>query len=251
MARRSEWILVDDAIVVLENIYRHIEGGMAPLEAALKGSQEVGFTVLSISVSLIAVFIPLLFMGGIIGRFFREFALTVTFTIAISVVVCLTVIPMLCSRFLKARHEQHRGGLLNFFERAFSAMQRLYERALRVVLRHQLVTLLVFIVTAVTTVVLSFCTKVSPAQDTALSGVAVSAGQLFAATSDARGGTDVVCDRTRTLSVALPSARRLQQCQAASHLSLRRGRKSLPTIFTASPRWRARVATFICRPRRT
>ena len=179
--------VVDDAIVVLENIYRHIEGGMAPLEAALKGSQEVGFTVISISVSLIAVFIPLLFMGGIIGRFFREFALTVTFTIAISVVVCLTVIPMLCSRFLKARHEQHRGGLLNFFERAFSAMQRLYERALRVVLRHQLVTLLVFIVTAATTVVLYVLIPKGffPQQDTGfIQGVAVTAqDSSFAATS--------------------------------------------------------------------
>ena len=179
--------VVDDAIVVLENIYRHIEGGMAPLEAALKGSQEVGFTVISISVSLIAVFIPLLFMGGIIGRFFLEFALTVTFTIAISVVVCLTVIPMLCSRFLKARHEQHRGGLLNFSERAFSAMQRLYERALRVVLRHQLVTLLVFIVTAATTVVLYVLIPKGffPQQDTGfIQGVAVTAqDSSFAATS--------------------------------------------------------------------
>ena len=93
--------VVDDAIVVVENIYRHIENGVAPFEAALKGSREIAFTVLSISFSLVAVFIPLLLMGGIIGRVFREFALTVTAAIAVSALVSLTLAPMLCSRFMK------------------------------------------------------------------------------------------------------------------------------------------------------
>ena len=98
--------VVDDAIVVVENIYRHIEDGMAPIEAALKGAREIGFTVLSISISLVAVFIPLLLMGGIVGRLFREFAMTVTAAIAVSAFVSLTLTPMLCSRFL--RHENGR-----------------------------------------------------------------------------------------------------------------------------------------------
>src|SRR6202042_2968208 len=107
--------VVDDAIVVVENIHRHIENGEAPYEAALKGSSEIGFTVLSISFSLIAVFIPLLLMGGIIGRLFREFALTVTASIAVSALVSLTLAPMLCSRFMKPESHQH-GAVYRFIE---------------------------------------------------------------------------------------------------------------------------------------
>jgi multidrug efflux pump subunit AcrB len=99
--------VVDDAVVVIENIYRHIEDGSPPLEAALKGSREIGFTVLSISLSLVAVFIPLFLMGGIIGRLFREFAVTVTASIAVSVLVSLSLAPMLCSRFLKEASDEH------------------------------------------------------------------------------------------------------------------------------------------------
>lgn len=147
--------VVDDGIVVLENIYRHLENGLSRREAALKGAQEVGFTVISISVSLVAVFIPLLFMGGIIGRFFREFAVTVTMTIALSVVVSLTLIPMLCSLFLKKhRPNERHGRLFNLAERGFAAMQQRYERALRVVLRHQPLTLLVFLVTVAISIAL-------------------------------------------------------------------------------------------------
>src|SRR5579871_6346627 len=93
--------VVDDAIVMLENIYRHIEAGLTPLQAALKGSREIGFTIMSISLSLVAVFIPLLLMGGIIGRLFREFAITVTMTIAVSAFVALTLSPMMCALFLR------------------------------------------------------------------------------------------------------------------------------------------------------
>src|SRR5206468_6651642 len=112
---------VDDAIVVVENIYRHIENGEAPLEAALKGSREIGFTVLSISCSLIAVFIPLLLMGGIVGRLFREFALTVTASVAVSCLVSLTLAPMLCSRFLKV-HSEHHGTVYRMIEAGFNGL---------------------------------------------------------------------------------------------------------------------------------
>ena len=142
----SVGFVVDDAIVVVENIYRHIEDGMKPLEAALTGSREIGFTVLSISVSLVAVFIPLLLMGGIIGRLFREFAITVTAAIAVSAFVSLTLTPMLCARFLHHDAWQH-GRIYNAIEAVFDGMHGFYRRTLDVVLRHQFLTLMVFFAT--------------------------------------------------------------------------------------------------------
>jgi hydrophobe/amphiphile efflux-1 (HAE1) family protein len=141
----SVGFVVDDAIVVVENIYRHIEDGMKPLEAALQGSREIGFTVLSISISLVAVFIPLLLMGGIIGRLFREFAITVTAAIAVSAFVSLTLTPMLCGRFL--HHDRGHGRIYNAIEAVFDFMLGFYRRTLDVVLRHQFLTLLVFFAT--------------------------------------------------------------------------------------------------------
>jgi len=138
--------VVDDAIVVVENIHRHVENGAAPFEAALKGSREIGFTVLSISISLVAVFIPLLLMGGIIGRMFREFALTVTASIAVSALVSLTLAPMMCSRFMHHESGEH-GRLYRVVEAGFNAMISFYARTLDVVLRHQAVTLGVFFAT--------------------------------------------------------------------------------------------------------
>ena len=146
--------VVDDAIVVVENIYRHIEEGEAPLEAALKGSREIGFTVLSISCSLIAVFIPLLLMGGIIGRLFREFALTVTAAIAISALVSLTLAPMMCARFMQRAPDSH-GRVYRFVERGFDALASFYERTLDIVLRHQRITIGVFFATMALTVVMA------------------------------------------------------------------------------------------------
>jgi multidrug efflux pump subunit AcrB len=99
--------VVDDAIVMLENIYRHIEDGMTPMDAAIMGAGEIGFTIVSISLSLIAVFIPLLLMGGIVGRLFREFAMTVSITVLVSAMVSLTLTPMMCSRFLTNHHGHH------------------------------------------------------------------------------------------------------------------------------------------------
>jgi HAE1 family hydrophobic/amphiphilic exporter-1 len=146
--------VVDDAIVVVENIYRHIEDGLRPLEAALTGSREIGFTVLSISCSLVAVFIPLLLMGGIIGRLFREFALTVTASIAVSALVSLTLAPMLCARFMHREPEQH-GRLYLVIEAGFNAMLAFYRRTLDIVLRHQAITLGVFFATMALSVVMT------------------------------------------------------------------------------------------------
>ena len=146
--------VVDDAIVMLENIYRYVEEGMPPLEAALKGAGEIGFTIISISVSLVAVFIPLLLMGGIVGRLFREFAVTVTLTIGVSVIISLTLTPMLCSRFLKNEHGKRHGKLYQLFERGFDAMLAGYKRGLDVVMKHQFITLMTFIGTVALTVAL-------------------------------------------------------------------------------------------------
>jgi hydrophobe/amphiphile efflux-1 (HAE1) family protein len=161
--------VVDDAIVVVENIYRHVEEGASSLAASIKGAGEIGFTVLSISISLIAVFIPLLLMGGIIGRLFREFAITVTAAIVVSVVVSLTLTPMLCSRFLRKQSEHH-GRLYRIIEWGFEALINGYRRVLDVVLRHQPLTLLVFFVTMAVTAFLFVAIPKGffPIQDTGL-----------------------------------------------------------------------------------
>jgi multidrug efflux pump subunit AcrB len=161
--------VVDDAIVVVENIYHHIEVGTAPTPSALKGAREIGFTVLSISISLVAVFIPLLLMGGIVGRLFREFAITVTAAIVISVIVSLTLTPMLCARFL-TRQPEHHGRVYNAIEWGFETLINAYRRALDVVLRHQPLTLLVFFITlALTAVLFVYIPKgFFPTQDTGL-----------------------------------------------------------------------------------
>jgi HAE1 family hydrophobic/amphiphilic exporter-1 len=143
--------VVDDAIVVLENITRHIEEGMRPYQAALKGAGEIGFTVVSISLSLVAVLIPLLLMSGIIGRLFREFAVTLAMTIAVSAFVSLTLTPMMASRFLKPHDAEKHGRLYRLSERGFAAMANGYERGLDLVLRHRFTTLMVFIATVCAT----------------------------------------------------------------------------------------------------
>jgi HAE1 family hydrophobic/amphiphilic exporter-1 len=144
--------VVDDAIVMLENIYRHVEDGMPPMKAALQGAGEIGFTIISISVSLVAVFIPLLLMGGIVGRLFREFAVTVTLTILVSVLVSLTLTPMLCSRFLKGHDAEKHGRFYRLTERGFDAMLAGYKRGLDFVLGHALLTLCFFFATMAVTV---------------------------------------------------------------------------------------------------
>jgi hydrophobic/amphiphilic exporter-1 (mainly G- bacteria), HAE1 family len=142
--------VVDDAIVMLENIVRHMEQGDGPLDAALKGSKEIGFTILTMTTSLAAVFIPILFMSGILGRLFREFAVTITTAILISGVVSITLTPMLCSRFLRVVHSKR--GFAGLMDRGFDALLGGYDWSLRLVLRHRLVMLMVFFAVAAATV---------------------------------------------------------------------------------------------------
>ncbi|MBW5434296.1 MMPL family transporter [Bradyrhizobium canariense] len=139
--------VVDDAIVMLENITRYVEQGERPLAAAYKGAAEIGFTIVSISISLIAVLIPLLLMGGIIGRLFREFAVTLAMAILVSLVVSLTLTPMMASRFLRANHEARHGRFYQWSERMFERVLGAYERGLDVALRHSFVTLCIFFAT--------------------------------------------------------------------------------------------------------
>ena len=170
--------VVDDAIVMLENIYRHMEEGMKPMEAALKGAGEIGFTIVSISLSLIAVFIPLLLMGGIVGRLFREFAMTVSITVVVSAIVSLTLTPMMCSRFLKHSKREH-GMLYLVVERFFERLLGGYRRTLDLALRFQFVTLMVFFATLAVTVYLFMVIPKGffPNQDTGMLVGITEAGQ--------------------------------------------------------------------------
>ncbi|MFT3731417.1 MAG: efflux RND transporter permease subunit [Hyphomicrobium sp.] len=144
--------VVDDAIVMIENVYRNMEKGMKPMAAALEGSHQIGFTVISISVSLIAAFIPVLFMTGIVGRLLHEFAMTLTFAIVISAIVSLTVTPMICAHFIKAGAEEHRNLADRMFEGILNLVVRAYAFTLRIALRNQLIMLTIFIATIVLTV---------------------------------------------------------------------------------------------------
>jgi HAE1 family hydrophobic/amphiphilic exporter-1 len=145
-------LVVDDAIVMLENIVRHMEDGMAPMQAALRGSREVGFTILSISISLIAVFIPIFFMPGVIGLMFREFAAVVSLAILVSALVSLTLVPMLCSRYLKHEGHEHDNWLSRGFERGFNAVLRAYGSSLDWCLRRHIVVLAAALATFALTV---------------------------------------------------------------------------------------------------
>src|SRR6266700_5947890 len=150
----STGFVVDDAIVVLENITRYIENGMTPVMAAFRGARVIGFTVLSMSTSLVAVFIPILMMGGIVGRLFREFAVTLSAAIAVSLLVSLTTTPTMCAKFLRPLGEEKHGRIYRASERAFDHMLGMYRGSLRWVLRHQPLTLLITILTAALSVYL-------------------------------------------------------------------------------------------------
>ncbi len=166
----STGFVVDDAIVMIENISRFIEAGDSPLEASLKGAKQIGFTIISLTVSLVAVLIPLLFMGGIIGRLFREFAMTLSIAIAVSAVLSLTLTPMMCAHLLKPHHGETHGRLYNLSERFFEGMLAWYDRGLKVVLRHQRTTLACTILTVILTGVLAYLIPKGffPQQDTGL-----------------------------------------------------------------------------------
>jgi multidrug efflux pump len=165
----STGFVVDDAIVMIENITRYLEAGDPPLQAALKGAEQIGFTIISLTVSLIAVLIPLLFMGDVVGRLFREFAVTLAVTIILSAVVSLTLTPMMCSRILRQKTaNEHQGKIFKASERAFESMIAFYGRTLKFVLGYQTITLLVAVATLVLTVVLYIVIPkgLFPTQDT-------------------------------------------------------------------------------------
>jgi len=146
--------VVDDAIVVMENITRHLEAGMEPFPAALKGAEEIGFTVLSISISLIAVFIPLLLMGGIVGRLFREFAITLSTAIMVSMAISLSTTPMMCAHLLRGKHKEQHGRLYMATERFFDTILAIYRHTLNWVLDNSILTLTVLLLTVVLNVVI-------------------------------------------------------------------------------------------------
>jgi len=146
--------VVDDAIVMLENIVRHMENGEPPMEAALKGSKEIGFTIISMTLSLSAVFIPILFMSGLLGRLLHEFAMTIVIAVLVSGFVSLTLTPMMCSRFVRSNREKQHGKMYNAFERFFDGTRDAYDRTLQVVMRHRLTTMVVSLAILVATVFL-------------------------------------------------------------------------------------------------
>jgi multidrug efflux pump len=166
----STGFVVDDAIVMIENIVRYIEEGEKPLEAALKGSEQIGFTIVSLTISLIAVLIPLLFMGDIVGRLFREFAITLSVTILVSAVVSLTLTPMMCSRLLRHKPDSQQGRFYMASERAFERIIAFYGRTLQWVLKHQVATLMVAVLTLVATILLYIIVPKGffPIQDTGI-----------------------------------------------------------------------------------
>jgi multidrug efflux pump len=184
----STGFVVDDAIVVLENITRHIEDGMRPVPATFQGAREIGFTVLSMSSSLVAVFIPILMMGGIVGRLFREFAVTLSVAFAVSLLLSLTLTPMMCAKFLRPFDAQKHNRLYRFSEAVFDGLLGLYRRSLKLVLRHQPLTLLITIATAALSVYLYVVVPKGffPQQDTGRVMGSVQAAQdiSFAAMKD-------------------------------------------------------------------
>ena len=208
----SVGFVVDDAIVMIENIVRYIERGEAPFAAAIKGAGQIGFTIVSITFSLIAVFIPLLFMGGIIGRLFREFAVTVTVAVVASAFVSLTLTPMMCSRFLKHEEKMKQGRLSRGAEGFFNAMLRDYDRGLRWVFRHQLLmlvsTLCLIVLTGYLYIVIP--KGFIPQQDT---------GFIFGALQTRQDASFAAVASWRMKS--RPSSRRIPRCQAWSALPVR------------------------------
>jgi multidrug efflux pump len=175
----STGFVVDDAIVVIENITRYLEMGRTPLQAALQGAKEIGFTVLSMSLSLVAVFIPILLMGGIVGRLFREFAVTLAVAICVSLIVSLTTTPMMCAKFLRSEYDRKHNLLYRLSERGFEAIHRAYAKTLRSVLLHPQLTLVITLMTVALTLYLYVIVPKGffPQQDTGRIGGAIVADQ--------------------------------------------------------------------------
>ncbi|MBM3564586.1 MAG: efflux RND transporter permease subunit [Alphaproteobacteria bacterium] len=191
--------VVDDAIVMLENIVRHMERGEKPLEAALKGSREIGFTILSMTVSLIAAFIPIAFMGGMVGRLLNEFAVTIGAAILVSGFVSLTLTPMMCSRFLKPDSETKHGALFNRTERMFEVLRAFYERTLHWSIRHHRLTFAAFLGTVAGTMLLFVVVQKDflPSEDT---------GRFFAYTEGAQDASYEAMSRLQQQAAAIIAA---------------------------------------------
>jgi multidrug efflux pump len=189
----STGFVVDDAIVMVENISRYLEEGDSPMEAALKGAEQIGFTILSLTVSLIAVLIPLLFMGDVVGRLFREFAVTLAVTIIVSAVVSLTLTPMMASRILKHSPHEQQGRFYQASERVFENMIAFYGRTLKVVLRYQTLTLLIAVATLLLTVFLYIIIPKGffPVQDTGVIQGITQASQTIGSKSMSQRQQDV------------------------------------------------------------
>jgi multidrug efflux pump len=189
----STGFVVDDAIVMIENISRYLEEGHSPMQAALEGAEQIGFTILSLTVSLIAVLIPLLFMGGIVGRLFREFAVTLAVTIIISAAVSLTLTPMMCSRILHHTPDSQQGRFYQASERVFDRMIEFYGRTLKVVLEYQTATLLVAVATLVLTIFLYIVIPKGffPVQDTGVIQAISQAPQTISFTAMAKKQQEV------------------------------------------------------------
>jgi hydrophobic/amphiphilic exporter-1 (mainly G- bacteria), HAE1 family len=193
----SVGFVVDDAIVMLENIVRHMEQGEGPMEAALAGSREISFTIVSMTLSLAAVFIPILFMGGVLGRLFKEFAVSICAAILISGVVSVSLTPMLCSRFLKSHAGARHGRFFRVTERGFEALLRFYDRTLRAVLRHRFATLMVSLLILIATgwLFMKVPKGFIPDQDT---------DQLFCVTEAAQGTSyDQMVDYQREMAAVV------------------------------------------------
>ncbi len=193
----STGFVVDDAIVMIENISRYVEAGDSPMAAALKGSGQIGFTIISLTVSLIAVLIPLLFMGDVVGRLFHEFAITLSVTIVISAVVSLTLVPMMCARLVRHHPDAERTRFDLAAEHGFNWVIRQYDRALNVVLDHQPLMLLIFGITLVVTVVLYAVAPKGffPVQDTGvIQGISVAAQSI---------SYDAMSERQQALAAAI------------------------------------------------
>jgi hydrophobe/amphiphile efflux-1 (HAE1) family protein len=175
----STGFVVDDAIVVIENITRYLESGLSPMKAALRGAREIGFTVLSMSTSLVAVFIPILLMGGIVGRLFREFAVTLSVTILLSLLVSLTTTPMMCAKFLRPVRREGHNRLYRLSERGYEALVRAYGRGLGWVLNHQPLTLTITVATVFLSTILYYYVPKGffPQQDTGLLSGVIQASQ--------------------------------------------------------------------------
>lgn len=219
--------VIDDAIVMIENIVRHLEKGEKPMKAALDGAREIGFTVISLTLSLVAVFVPLLFMTGLVGRMFREFALTLTIAVVVSAIVSLTLTPMMCSRLLKAgRHDASDTRLGRFFGKLLGSVVQGYQRSLEFVLRHETATLLVTLATVVITIWLYIIIPKGflPDQDTgAITAVVEGGPQIsFAEMSRLQGSIASIVSQDRDVSgvASIVGIGELNATQNVGHLKI-------------------------------